>query len=307
MEMIKNICLSGATAAGPKKNQDRFLMGDCITEPDTCDMDCRMEYPKDASFLAAVADGISSGDKGEDAAQKTVEFLKEQRNLFCSDTQRREIEGQLEHLNHEVISYYDRVFYGGYGGTTLSALAFLGDCRCRIINLGDSPILRFRNGRLEYLHREHSVAERKRIRGDMSVTSRDKRTLTAFIGQPGLRMADEANITVTRVLGGDIYLICSDGLTNTLHEEEIAAYLGQTERPEAKELVDRALAHREPVPRDNITAILVKFPASEQGSYSSPEDGTETAEEKQEFKMRDKSIRGVLDSILRRLRPGGGK
>jgi protein phosphatase len=126
-------------------------------------------------------------------------------------------------------------------GTTLTAMVRERNPGSSLIvgHVGDSRLYRLRNGTLEQLTRDHSVAG----------TS----LLTRAIGT---RPDVEVDVFRTPIAPGDRYLICSDGLTGMVHDEDLRVMLAQDKGLDAicGDLIDAANLRGG---IDNITAIVV--------------------------------------------------
>lgn len=126
-------------------------------------------------------------------------------------------------------------------GTTLTAMLRERNSDSSLIvgHVGDSRLYRLRNGKLEQLTRDHSVAG----------TS----MLTRAIGT---RPDVEVDVFRTPIAPGDRYLICSDGLTGMVHDEDLRVMLAQDKGLDAicGDLIDAANLRGG---IDNITAIVV--------------------------------------------------
>jgi protein phosphatase len=119
-------------------------------------------------------------------------------------------------------------------GTTLVAAA-LCQGRLAVAHVGDSRLYRLRGGRLERLTRDHSFEEELRARGYSTTEAlrrAESKALTRALG-PSLEV--EIDLASFDVHSGDVLLLCSDGLTGLIGDEEIAAEL------EAGRLASRSL------------------------------------------------------------------
>lgn len=140
-------------------------------------------------------------------------------------------------------------------GTTLAVLLVEGDV-AHIGHVGDSRIYLFRDGRLQRLTRDHTVVQQEidagRLTPELGRVVHFKNVLTQSIGYHGPVEPD----TATRPIeAGDVFLICSDGLTDPLDDEQIGQVC-QRSRPEdlADDLVRSALEHGGD---DNITVVVL--------------------------------------------------
>ncbi|MDQ4215240.1 PP2C family protein-serine/threonine phosphatase [Microbacterium sp. ASV81] len=145
-------------------------------------------------------------------------------------------------------------------GTTLSGVAVAevdGVGYWLAMNIGDSRTYRLAGGVLEQISVDHSVVQELIDAGELLAADaqRDRRRniITRAIGAGSTGEADYWMIPATT---GDRILVCSDGLSSEVGDEEIRETLVLIEDPQAAavRLVDRALEHGG---RDNVTAIVV--------------------------------------------------
>ena len=143
-------------------------------------------------------------------------------------------------------------------GTTLTTLAFMPDRTAWIIgHVGDTRVYRLRAGALEQLTRDHTAAQEMVDAGQLTRSAARRHPLASMLHRSvGTRADVDIDILHGDALSGDLYMICSDGLTGMIEEQDIAAMLEQDKLlPDlCRELIDAANA-RGGV--DNITAVLV--------------------------------------------------
>jgi len=138
-------------------------------------------------------------------------------------------------------------------GSTVAALLARGlEAAC--LWAGDSRIYLYRQGRLQQLTRDHSQLEALRARGaDMAAAAASPNMITRAVGAADTIAFDVATLEAR---DGDIFLLCSDGLSNPVEEDAIMAALAHGDcAAAADELVALALANGG---RDNITVIVVR-------------------------------------------------
>ena len=129
-------------------------------------------------------------------------------------------------------------------------VAHAGDCRCYLL----------RDGLLHRLTEDHTMAADMVRHGMLSpeeaAVSRWSHVVTSAVGAE----SSEVKVELHKVglKPGDVLLLCSDGLTGMVNEEEIAGVLSQEAEPEAacRRLVERANAAGG---RDNISVIAARF------------------------------------------------
>jgi protein phosphatase len=142
-------------------------------------------------------------------------------------------------------------------GTTLTALAVTTDASAIVLNVGDSRLYRFRNGRLEQLTQDHTVIADLMRAGELS--EEDARThplryvLTRAIGVAPDIDLDHAGVSCQP---GDRLVLCSDGLYKALSFDELKDVLASDAEPQpaADRLITEAVAHEA---EDNVTAMII--------------------------------------------------
>lgn len=144
-------------------------------------------------------------------------------------------------------------------GTTLVGLARLDEPGEPLLgfNLGDSRLYRLSGGALELISRDHSEVQELVDEGVLSEEearrSPRRNIVTRSIGVSRELLVDSWRLAP---VAGDRYLLCTDGLTNELTDDEIAPLLGSGTVAEAAEaLVDGALRAGG---RDNVTVVVVE-------------------------------------------------
>ncbi len=141
-------------------------------------------------------------------------------------------------------------------GSTLSMLCFEGERFC-LCDVGDSPIYIFRNGVLQKISLEHTEADvYRRIYGEEP--PKDKKfPLTRHIGMPEDKFKLEPYLNSGEIFENDIFLICSDGLTDMVDDEDIAEIFrsAYSAAEMGDILVKKAIRNGG---KDNITLVIVK-------------------------------------------------
>jgi protein phosphatase len=138
-------------------------------------------------------------------------------------------------------------------GSTVAALLACGlEAAC--LWAGDSRIYLFRSGRLQQLTRDHNQIEALKARGaDLAAAAASPNMITRAVGAADAILFDVAAVTARH---GDMFLLCSDGLSTPVEEEAIAAALAPGDCAQAaQELIEQALANGG---RDNITVVVLR-------------------------------------------------
>jgi protein phosphatase len=203
-----------------------------------------------------VADGMGGHAGGDVASQLAVDVIGEafQKSRFVGepypDVPRRgaELARAIQMANKAV---YDcsrsEAGYTGMGTTVVSARFSPNKQRVYIGHVGDSRAYRLRSGGLTQLTTDHTMAS-EGMTGPLAAH------LNRAVGiLPGVKV----DLIIARPLPNDVYLLCSDGLSKMVPEEQIESILvGEPDLDRAvSRLVEQANLHGG---RDNITVILVQ-------------------------------------------------
>lgn len=256
-------------------NEDNFFLADDIRE-DVSDGEARCSVSEiDRWFLAAVADGMGGEERGELASLITVE------NIYpCPFHKMRETAADCIRQANEQICNEIEEHGGARMGSTLAAL-YIDKGKALCCNIGDSRVYLMRDGVLSQLSVDHNKAHQMVSLGiltpQQAARHPSRHQLTQHLGIFEDEMIIEPAFSQVIVLkDGDQFLLCSDGLTDMVTDEEIAARLTEGKDPEdvVEDLVDLALEHGG---RDNVTALVVQIrkPAGLLGwlkGHKSPED-----------------------------------
>ena len=207
----------------------------------------------EARAVFAVADGMGGHLAGEVASRMAIEAVQR----MARENERPGIAALREAVAcaHETILAHaqDHIECAGMG-TTLSVL-WLGENYAYIAHVGDSRIYRLREGSLTQITQDHSLVE-ELVRAGL-ITREQARThprrniITRALGTHG---ENEPDMLVTDVQDGDVFLLCTDGLTGMVPDDEIERTLRDCGIEAA---ADRLLALAlDAGGRDNVTLIL---------------------------------------------------
>ncbi len=168
-------------------------------------------------------------------------------------------------------------------GTTITAAIVSAESEeVAIGHVGDSRAYRLRGGKLERLTRDHSLVEEMRRKGQLTEAQAEDHPQRSIITRAlGPEPEVEVDVQTVPAGPGDVFLLCSDGLTTMLGEEQIARVLGGATSMDAavRALVDEA---NRAGGRDNITALGFRLEDAAAPAGTTREDATligATAEE----------------------------
>ncbi|HEY6467240.1 MAG TPA: protein phosphatase 2C domain-containing protein [Candidatus Acidoferrales bacterium] len=142
-------------------------------------------------------------------------------------------------------------------GATVVALQFFGE-RVSVAHVGDSRAYRLRAGEFIQLTEDHSLVAQQVREGRMTHAEAESSPLKNVLMRAlGVDSTVEVEVDEEVALEGDIYLLCSDGLTRELSDSQIAGVL--KEMPTAQEGADRLIdLANQAGGGDNITAVVVR-------------------------------------------------
>ena len=211
--------------------------------------------------LTIVADGMGGHASGEVASQMAVELISE---FYYADAQLPAAEAlreAIELANSSIFqtSTSNEQYFGM--GTTVIALALLGDTAISA-HVGDSRLYRFRDGHLEMLTLDHSQVMEMVKHGVISMEqARDHEDKNVILRAVGTQSSVEVEVSEPFLVeNGDLFLLCSDGLSDMLEDTEIEAILRS--EANAHDACERLIAEaKNNGGHDNITAGIVRIGA----------------------------------------------
>ena len=253
-------------------NEDQFVVAELtktmhimhtsLPEPKT-------QFGNEHGHLFLVADGMGGARAGEQASALAVVAIEQftlntfrwffqsagpeaQAVLAQFQTALRQADARIleEAAEHPELSGM---------GTTVT-MAYHLDAQLCVVHVGDSRAYMYEDGELHQVTEDHTVTADMVRRGDLQPEAAARHKLRHLItnvigGNEALRYVEAHAL---QVQAGDRLLLCSDGLTEMLTNETIAATLREEPDPEAacKRLVAQA---NEAGGRDNITVLIVRF------------------------------------------------
>lgn len=222
-----------------------------------------------------VADGMGGAQAGEVASRTAAEVFEEEGQGEAGTP-----EQMLTHMTREAnrrihdLSRRDSTRRGM--GTTLTA-AMLSDGGVSVAHVGDSRAYRWRDGELSQITHDHSLVAELQRSGQLTAEAAEHHPQKSIITRAlGPEPVVEVDAHTHAARDGDVYLLCSDGLTGMISDDEVSAILrGSDTLAAAAEALVRAA--NQSGGRDNITVVL--FRVGDDGDTSAEEDtlsGSET-------------------------------
>ena len=242
--MIYDICIQTDTGLARDNNEDAVAF-DPLTQ------------------LCILADGMGGYNAGEIASGMASAFIKSEMGRWLSQAGkhanskevRRAMEICVENANHSIFNAANsNPQYTGMG-TTLVVGVFQDD-RLMLGHIGDSRCYRLRGTVFEQITKDHSLLQEQIDAGiitpEQALTSLNKNLVTRALGVEDAVMLD---VSEHRTEADDLYLMCSDGLSDMVKDADIAGIMlgdGSLEQ-KAKQLIAAANAAGG---RDNISVLL---------------------------------------------------
>ena len=206
--------------------------------------------------LFAVADGMGGAQAGEVASNIAAEAFNE---LDVEEgAPEKLLEGVAQDANRAIHELAQKDSSRAGMGTTLTAALVHGD-EVSLAHVGDSRAYVLREGELKRLTKDHSLVEELRRQGRLTDEQAEEHPQRSIITRA---LGPEPNVRVDRMTvtakPGDVFVLCSDGLTTMVDEAEIKQILGETRNLKSgvAKLVDAA---NKAGGRDNITAVAFRL------------------------------------------------
>lgn len=221
--------------------------------------------------LFVVADGMGGHASGEVASQMSVETLAEFFRATAEDdeiTWPYKMDKGRKYEENRVVTGIKlsnrRIFEAASAdaklkgmGTTIVVTFFVNET-CYIGHVGDSRVYRFRDGKLTQLTEDHSL-----LNDYIKMRQLTPEEIEAFphknviVRALGMKATVQVDIMHENPQSGDVYLLCSDGLSGMISDDQMAHILAEEDDLDAgcERLIEMANEHGG---TDNITVILVR-------------------------------------------------
>jgi PPM family protein phosphatase len=204
-----------------------------------------------------VADGMGGAQAGEVASKAAAEAFAGE---LASAPPERLLRETIEGANRSIHEHArEDPGLAGMGTTITAAIVDPKAEEVAIGHVGDSRAYRLRGGKLERLTRDHSLVEEMRRKGQLTEAQAEDHPQRSIITRAlGPEPEVEVDLQTVPAQAGDVFLICSDGLTTMLDDDHIARLLGRasTMQTAVRALVDEA---NRAGGRDNITVVAFRL------------------------------------------------
>lgn len=207
--------------------------------------------------LFLVADGMGGHNAGDYASRYAVESIVKEISLSYEKNPVRILKKAIESANAHIREKSLETEEMSGMGTTLVAASCIGN-RLQVANVGDSRLYLIHEQKITQITHDHSLVEEMVRMGGIDRESArnhpDKNIITRAIGAQDTIEIDFFN---EELAAGDMVLMCTDGLTNMLEDEEIRMILGG--QRDIVEMAERLIeAANRNGGKDNIAVILIE-------------------------------------------------
>ena len=219
----------------------------------------------DGVSLAVLADGMGGYNAGEVASNMATSFIRTELGRWLREASSQASDAEVRRAMDICVDNANRAIYNAANsnpqyagmGTTLVVAVFRDD-RVLLGHVGDSRCYRLRAGKLQQVTRDHSLLQEQIDAGlitpEQAAFSANKNLVTRAVG------VEDSVLLETHqhdVMPGDVFMMCSDGLSDMLDDGAIAQVLQTHDSLEAtsRALIDAA---NDAGGKDNISVILVR-------------------------------------------------
>ncbi len=206
--------------------------------------------------LWAIADGMGGHEAGDVASNMVVKTLELLAIDELLDDAVDAIKKCILDVNQRIMEYAEIMLEGRTFGTTIVSFMIKGQVGV-CLWAGDSRLYRFRNNQLEQLSRDHSrvaeLLERGVLDPEAAAMHPESNVITRAVG-----VSQELNLdmNIFQVQAGDTFLLCSDGLYNSVREDSMVQCLDcESPQESVQHLMAMAIDNKA---NDDVSIIVVK-------------------------------------------------
>ena len=215
--------------------------------------------------IYVVCDGMGGAAGGEVASRMAVDVVLERMRAAGAGSPREQLHESIAEANRRVLERAEREPGLNGMGTTLVALllgAQADSAPALVAHAGDSRCYLLRAGKLQRITQDHSLVDEQMRLGTMTAEEAERSPFRSVITRAiGTQSSVIEDVVEMDVETGDVFLLCTDGLTREVGDASIARIMetsGDVETA-AQALVDAAV---EAGGRDNVTALVVEVHGS---------------------------------------------
>jgi protein phosphatase len=242
----------------------------------------------------AVADGMGGAQAGEVASRIAARAFERRRAASDEGPAEGQLEKIAKEANREIHKLAQEDSSRAGMGTTLTA-AMLRDDEVALGHVGDSRAYLLRDGELKRLTKDHSLVEELRRQGRLTEEQAEEHPQRSIITRA---LGPEPSVNVDTMTfparDGDVFLLCSDGLTTMVSDEAIREILVSSRnlRVAVHKLVDAA---NRGGGRDNITAVA--FRVADADAQEGEEGATLISRTAESAGLTRERMRGATDRL----------
>lgn len=254
------IISAGGTHIGKvrENNEDNFFINGYYKENADAPIKAAEDTNRRKQYVFAVCDGMGGRNRGETAALLALQAL----HIPLGGNFLEEMHRYIDEANRKIC---DEIAQTGERMGTTVALLMIERGRVNVCNIGDSRVYRLRGTELVQLSYDHTRVQQMIESGVLdrqsARKSKERHVLTQHLGIFSEEFLLDPYISETDgAKKGDMFLLCSDGLTDMMDDEEIGrCMMHWKDRPPKFAVNSLLISALEKGGRDNITAIVVKI------------------------------------------------
>lgn len=232
-------------------NEDHILIGDIIYGNDST-----FNIVSNDIFKFFVFDGVGGNNAGEIASCLAAKLLSENISLNSID----EIIFNLQNINHKIIE--KSIEHEEYKNmaTTIAGIIIQKN-NFFVLNVGDSRVYRYRHEMFHQFSKDHTYYQElldKGISEDFAIKYKNSHIITKCLGVSLLRPEDISLVHVENgILPGDCFVICSDGVTDMISDDDILDILIDNKSIDTiyEKMVSKVISNGA---KDNYSLILIQ-------------------------------------------------
>ncbi|MDO4176829.1 MAG: protein phosphatase 2C domain-containing protein, partial [Bacillota bacterium] len=214
-------------------------------------------------YVYVVCDGVGGADAGEIASLHAVEGIHQYFENGGESIEEAAFAGNRS-VCEEMARREGTRMGSTYAALYVEASGLMKKLKATACNVGDSRVYMFRGGNVTQLTKDHSRVQQLIDAGMMTVDeariSKMRHVVTQHLGtdETEYRMSPFVSGGI-KIKAGDIYLVCSDGLTDMMTDETIEAILNNMKNENCEVIADALVnAALNAGGRDNVTVVIVK-------------------------------------------------
>jgi protein phosphatase len=215
-------------------------------------------------IVSIVADGMGGQAAGEIASKRAIEIIPRElrKNLsphLNADAIKSVVRKSIVQANEEIMAMGALDKDMKNMGTTVVMAVWRKGSDLYVAGVGDSRCYLIRNGKIEQLTTDHSLAqalvEAKTISAAEAKDHRFKNVLWKYLGSK--EVGDGPDVSVSQIQAGDRFLLCTDGLTGVVPDDKLAEFIAMQHDMQAcaEGLGQLAL---EAGSRDNVSCVMIE-------------------------------------------------